>query len=404
MAGTTEELLDIKLVEDALTKIHTEVKTAIAASEEQIKATGKIATDTQQVIEKLMADAQKTATRLFAVEQKFRGEREPLDDVSRKSLGEQFTLSDQYGAMARGAGRAAVEFATSTFAMERKTAIVNATGASQPLVQPTRVPGIVSAPNRVLRIRDMLPVGPTSSNLIEYAKENVFTNNAAAVYQASPEAFENVTKPESGITFTLASAPVVTLAHFIPASRQVLEDAPQLQTYINGRLQYGLKLVEENQILNGDGTAGQLNGLLNQAIAFSTFASGDTELDKIRKVIGAAQLSEYAPDVIIMNWADWQAIELLKGTDGRYIFSNPHDTGVPRVWGLPIIPTNSIAAGTVLVGSIEQAVQLWDRQQFRIELSRENADNFVKNMVTILAEERLALTVFRPAALRKAFF
>ena len=83
--------------------------------------------------------------------------------------------------------------------------------------------------------------------MIEYAKENVYTNSAAIVY-SSPD-FENVTKPESNITFTLSSAPVVTIAHWLAASRQLLSDAPALAGYIDSRLTYGLKYLEQEEIL-----------------------------------------------------------------------------------------------------------------------------------------------------------
>ncbi len=270
-----------------------------------------------------------------------------------------------------------------------------------------RVPGIINNPNRVLTIRDLLPVGTTNSNLVQFTRENVFTNNSGPQY-SSPNR-ENVTKPESGITFTLANAPVVTLAHFIPVSRQVLDDAPQLQSYVNGRLTYGLKLEEEDQLLNGNGTSGNIGGILASGnnVAYNRAATGDTKLDTLRKAITQAQLSEYTADTIVLNPEDWEEIELLKSTYGEYIFAGdmgPVNMIGPRVWGKAVVATNSIAAGTFLVGAMTMGAQIWDRMDAGVQISYEDGDNFKKNMATLLAEERLALTVYRPAAFIKGTF
>jgi HK97 family phage major capsid protein len=304
--------------------------------------------------------------------------------------GEALVKSDAFKAMQTGASKFA--------RVELKTAIVNATGQNQPLVPDMRVPGIIANPDRVLTIRDLLPVGRTASNLVQYTKENVFTNNAGPQYD-SPNR-ENVTKPESGITFTLSNAPVVTLAHFIPVSRQVLDDAPQLESYVNGRLTYGLKLKEEDQLLNGDGSGGNISGILDSGnfTAYNRAATGDTKLDALRKAITQAALAEYPVDAFVINPADWEAIETLKDEEGRYIFANPVQIAGPQIWGKRVVPTNSIAAGTFLAGAFMMGAQIWDRMDATVQISYEDGDNFKKNMATLLAEERLALTVYRPAS------
>lgn len=399
------DVTEIQRLHEALATNHTEIKSLVNKANEQAALAGNVAAETKAALDKVSADGIALLNRLTALEQKFVSGGAPGDGTGNgiKSLGAQFIESDGFKAMHGGRGAKSASFAIEgkslLDALSYKTAIVNATGQNQPLVTADRVPGIIINPNRALRIRDLLPTGVTSSNLVEYVKENVFTNNAGPQY-SSPNR-ENVTKPESGITFTLESAAVVTLAHFIPASRQVLDDSPMLQSFIDQRLMYGLKLEEEDQILNGTGTGGGLNGLLNQATLFNTFASGDTELDKIRRAIAAAQASNFAPTGIVLNYADWRDIELLKDVDGRYIFANPQNAATPQLWGLPVVPSNSIDAGTCLVGAFDMGAQLWDRQQARIEVSREDGDNFKKNMVTILAEERLALTVYRPLAFQK---
>jgi len=372
-----------------------ELKSWMEKANGEIAAVKSVENETKSAMEKLAAKAGELTDKCLELERKMTAGKEDGQQAAQ-SFGEQFVKSEAFQAMAQGRSKfARIEF---------KTAIINATGQNQPLVAADRIPGIIANPDRVLTIRDVLPTGRTSSNLVEYTKENVFTNSAAAQY-VSP-ARENVTKPESGITFTLASAPVVTLAHFIPVSRQVLDDAPQLQSYVNSRLTFGLKLEEEDQLLNGSGTSGNLSGILTSGnfVAYNRAATGDTRLDTIRKAITQAALSEYTADTVVINPADWERMELTKASDGQYIMANPMDLAGPRIWGKRVVATNSIASGTFLVGAMSMGAQIWDRMDAAVQISYEDGDNFKKNMATLLAEERLALTVYRPSAFVKGTF
>lgn len=310
------------------------------------------------------------------------------------SFGKQFIECDSFkdNLLGKQSGTASMEF---------QKAIINATGSDQPLVEAMRVQGIIANPDRILTVRDLCPVGQTSSNMVQFTKENVFTNNAGPQVGGSPEAFENVTKPESNITFTLASQAVETLAHWLPASKQVLSDAPMLRSYIDGRLMYGLKFKEEQQLLNGTGANGELNGIITQATAYAPGSSPQGQkLDNVREAIKQGHLSEYRPTAIVLHPTDWFEMETLKVGSSRndYVIGDPRTSLSPNLWGLPVVVTNSIAAGTFLVGAFSIGCQIWDREQANIEVSTQNSDNFVKNMVTVLAEERIALTVYRPTA------
>lgn len=375
--------------QDELKGVTAEMKSFMEKANNEIDNAKSLSAETKSAIEKLAEKATSLTDRCLELEQKLSA-RGDDSDKSNDTIGEMFVKSAGWKAMQEGTTR--------TAKLELKTAIVNATGQNQPLVAADRLAGIITNPNRVLTIRDLIPVGRTSSNLIEYTKENVFTNNAGGQY-ASP-AFENVTKPESGITFTLESEAVRTLAHWIPVSKQVLDDSPMLQSFIEGRLQYGLKLEEEDQLLNGTGTGSNLSGILNSGnfTAYTRAKTGDTRIDTLRRAITQAALSEFMADTIVINTADWEAIELTKATDGQYVWTNPALGNAPQLWGKRVVATNSITAGTFLVGAFAMGAQIWDRQQSSVMVSLENSDNFVKNMVTILAEERLCLTVYRPAA------
>src|SRR5699024_11048282 len=94
----------------------------------------------------------------------------------------------------------------------------------------------------------------------------------------------------------------------------------------------------------------------------------------------------------------WAGIELTKDSEGRYIIGNPIDGIAPRLWNLPVVETNAMTVNNFLVGSFRFAAQIFDRMDIEILLSTENKDDFEKNMVSIRAEERLALAVYRPEA------
>jgi HK97 family phage major capsid protein len=384
-----ETLVDLKAVEASLAKKFEEISKAYEQANGEIKNLGAAKSETTGKIEALTKQYDDLYDRMQAVEQKGAARSEATEI---KSVGQQFAESDAFKSFASGN--------TSRAHMELKTAIINATGQNQPLVPSDRLSGIYTTPNRVLTIRDVLPVSSTDSNLVEFTRENAFTNNAGPQVGGSPEAYENVTKPESGITFTLVNEPVVTLAHFIPVSKQVMGDSASLASHVDGRLMYGLKLKEETQLLSGTGSNHQLNGLITQATSYSVQSPELTnEIDIIRDAIKQAHIAEYRPNFLVLNPSDWFDIEIRKvGTsDDRYVVGNPRDMMGPNLWGLPVIVTNSISSGTFLLGS-SMACEIKDREQAAVEASYEDSTNFQKNMVTVRAEERLALCVYRTEA------
>lgn len=388
-----ELIVEIKAVEKKIVEKFDEIEKATKQANTELKELGEVKVETKAKLDAMAKQYDDLYNRVQAVEQKGAITTQKDDYYN---LGEEFIKSDAFQSMVSGAtGRAR---------MEIKTAIINATGQNQPLVPSDRdTSGIYTTPNRNLRLRDVIRSRPTSSNLIEFTRENAFTNNAGPTVSGSPQQFENVTKPESAINFTLVNVPVVTLAHFIPASVQVLDDSPMLASHINGRLMYGLKLKEETQMVTGTGANGQLNGLYTQATAYTIASPTRTnEIDILRDAIKQAQVAEYMPDFIVLNPVDWFDIEIRKvGTgDARYVVGDPNNMRPMSLWGLPVIVTNSITSGTFLIGS-SIAAEIADRQQAVVEASREDSTNFQKNMVTIRAEERLALCVFRTEAFIK---
>lgn len=275
-------------------------------------------------------------------------------------------------------------------------AITTSTGSAGALVTPQRDTEIVGLPRRQLFIRSLLQQGRTTQNSVEFARLKARTLNAAMVA-------EGAMKPESGLEWEQADANVRTIAHWIPVSRQAMDDIPQLQSEIDGELRYGLDFVEEAQILKGDGTGQNLHGLVPQATAFLAPAGITVEsknkVDVLRLAILQASLAEYPADGIVINPIDWADIELMKDGEKRYLFASIVQMMGPQLWGRPVVSTAAMDQDDFLVGAFGMAAKVWDRMDTEVAISSEDRDNFVKNMLTVRAEKRLALAVKRPGAL-----
>ena len=262
------------------------------------------------------------------------------------------------------------------------------------IVAPDRLPGIDAQPKQRLFIRDLIAPGRTASNTIYWVQQTGFTNNAKAVA-------ENTTKPYSDIEFAEKITPVRTIAHLFKAAKQILDDMPQLQSTIDAELRYGLKYVEEQEILFGDGTGAHLEGIVPQASAFAAAFAVDNQngIDDLRLAMLQAQLARFPASGHVLHFMDWAKIELTKDSLGRYILANPAALTGPTLWGLPVVATEAAAfVGKFLTGAFNAGAQIFDREDANVVISTENADDFEKNMISIRCEERLALAVKRPEA------
>lgn len=384
------------------TAMLTEVKDLIGKQDKAIadvaaeakEAGGKVKEETKAALEEITGKVNKMALQLIDMAMKVSAPPDSGRNNQYKSLGERFTETESFKALQKS-GRGTARMEISREELEGKTTITIGT-LPQPtsgVLTPQRVPGIITPQLRQLRVRDLLPQSRTTTNAIDYVQELLFTNATAAVAEAAA-------KPESALTFAVAVAPVRTIAHWIPATRQVLDDFVQLRGYIDNRLLYGLKLFEENQLLSGDGTGQNILGIIPQATAYDVARNlaGDTKIDKIRHAIAQARVAEYPVDGIIVNPNDWEKIELVKTTTGEYVIGDPKGVLPFTLWGRAVVETTAMTSGQFLVGAFQMAAQIWDRMDAVIDVSTEHQDFFIKNLVAIRCEERLALTVYRPSA------
>lgn len=259
---------------------------------------------------------------------------------------------------------------------------------------PGRDPNVNIGPMRSVRVRDLLNVVPTNQGAVDYVDQTLRANNAA------PQG-EGALKAESDYAFDLKTTPIRTIAHWVRASVQVLADAPQLQGIIDGELRYGLTLAEDTQLLAGDGVAPNVSGLITNAAAYApAFApAGETMLDRVGLGILQVALAGFIPNGIAVSQSDWMRMRLLKDADGKYILGDPQAVVQPVLFGLPVAVTPAMAVDKFLVGDFIRAATMYDRQEPTVQLSTEDRDNFVRNLVTVRAEERIGLALKNADAL-----
>lgn len=310
------------------------------------------------------------------------------------SLGKQFVESDRFKGFIESGGH---QSAHGRVDLQVKTTLTSLTTDAAGSVgdfgnAPYR-DGIVMLPRRRLRVRDLLPSIRINSASVEVPIFKARNNNAGMVA-------EGASKPESDLQADMQTFAARTIAHWIKASRQILDDAPQLRGLIDVELIYGLGLKEESQLLSGDNTGQNLYGMIPQATVYApTNPPADINLiDVLGLAALQAALAEFVADGAILHPSDWMQMRMLKNSQGDYIFGPPNSPVEPRVFGMPVVPTQAMTARKFLVGQFQVAATVYDRWEARVETGFVN-DDFIKNLVTVLGEERLAFAVKQPNAL-----
>lgn len=386
------EITEIKAAVDKLTdEVREKAEKAIAEAQRGIKLTE----GQKEIIDDLMTKQSAARAELDDLLQKMARRGGSGDKHTPDTAGYNFIESEQFKSFTSNGDRLRKG---QEIRVDVK-AITSLSASGGLLVAPDRQDGVIALPQRPATVRSLLAPGRTSSNLIQYFRELVFTNNAAPVA-------EGTRKPESNLTFEQRDAKVIKLAHFIKATTEILDDAPGLQSMIDERLRYGLDYVEDLQLLMGSGVGNNLSGIYTTATAYvAPFAvAGATAIDVLRLAFLQGELALLPADGAVLHPQDWAKIELLKDSQGRYIIGNPQGTLAPTLWGRRIVTTLAMTANSFLAGNFRQSAQIFDREDANVVVSTENEDDFVNNRVTILAEERLALADYRPEARIKGAF
>ena len=389
-----EGLQLVKDSQDKLESQHKDIDGVVKKIQEDIDNNGKEYSETKERFQEYVEKANKTEETVAALKSDLeemirKANSMPGGANTTKSLGQVAVENEEAIKSYEGGNVTLCKFEGPLF---RKDLLDTNTGAA---VQTERqADRIIGLGQQALRVRDLLTVIPTVDSAIEYLRQTGFTNNAAS------QNGQGTAAPESEFAFAKASETVETIHHHTQIARQLLNDRNGLQAFIDQFMRYGLMLEEEDQILLGDGTNGNLNGLVTQATAYNTGlnVSGDKKIDMVRRAILQATLANYPVMGIVLNPTDWTDIELMKTTDNAYLFTNPQAGATPRLWGKPVVETNTMTAGDFLTGGFSMGATLWDREQTTVRLSEHHSDNFIKGLITLLVEERVALTVGRPEA------
>lgn len=360
----------------------------LAKAQTEIDTHGRVATETKDALEKtrtelqeLRGESKKMQTQLDAIDLSLK-ERH-TEHTPEPSLEESLSSNDSLKALMKsnGKGHAYITLSGKQMVdmMERKTTVTTGTGstgvATTGVLQIDRTPGITVEARQVLTVRQLLTATPTNQMLVDYVR----VKTPMAIGSPQTEASD---KAQNAVVFESKSEKVRTLATWIPATRQVLQDFAELAAYLNSTLPYYVNLDEEIELLSGDSTGEHLNGMITQATAFSTAllsnSKGWNKLDQVgRSIQQITAAKEVQPTFVVMHPNDWWDIRLTKDSYGRYILGDPQIQVRPSLFNLDVSPTTSIASGTFLVGSGNSAaLEIRDRMAMEVEISTEHSDYF----------------------------
>lgn len=345
---------------------------------------------------------------------------EPQDRIfqglqQHKTLGEMFTDSQGYknalNEYRNNGGIVKQGFSTGAVGLEAKgTLLEGAGGGGGPLAAPVPqvIPGVVQKLFQPLTFADLLLGGQISVNSFRYVVEGTATSGAAGVAEGG-------SKPQSTLGLTTTDEPIKKIATSLKISDEMIEDAPAIQSYINGRLTLFVRIEEERQLIRGTSGGNEVQGLLTSRsvpVYAGGTAAGNKAVQVFKAMNGLRGSAFLEPEWIVMHPTDWQDIRLLTDTAGQFFgggpFQGPYgngsnlgasgQTGGPQdyLWNKPVYVTAAVGgAGTAIVGTSSSA-QVWRKGGMSVEITNSNEDDFLKNLLAIRAEERLGLAVYRP--------
>lgn len=312
--------------------------------------------------------------------------------MARSNRGGGPSLADTFGTQLAESDKFK-SFQASGYQGKARIELKQVTSSTAGGVWSARDPELVGMAKQRLRVRDLLTVVPTSAGSIDYARQVTRTNAAAPVA-------EGAAKPYSDYAWEEVNLPMRTIAHLAKLTRQAMDDSEQLAAEVENEMRYGLGLVEEDQLLNGDGVGQNIDGLVANATSFAapfTMAAPNM-IDVIGLAILQQGLTDFETDGVIVNSTDWMRLLLIKDGDGKYILGDPGAQVTPQLFGIPVVTTQAQAADQFTIGGFKRQ-KLYDRLSPEVLISSENSNDFELNLFTMRCEERINLAVRQPTAL-----
>ena len=265
-----------------------------------------------------------------------------------------------------------------------------------------RVAGIKADALRAEHIRSLLPTGSTNAQTISFVKEANPENGAAAVAEGS-------TLAQSDIDLVESTVKLEKIGTYLRITEEMMNDIPALTSFLSARIPQRILAAEDNEILNGDGSTPNLDGLFTDGTAFAAggFANAiesANEYDALMVALNQLQLANYKANVILLNPTDLHKIVLLKSTANEYLKNQIYQGLQPSIAGVPIVTNTAVTAGKFLAMDSNRATQLWVRQNLAVEFSKEDSTNFRDGFITVRATERVALSNYEPKAIVQGTF
>jgi len=260
-------------------------------------------------------------------------------------------------------------------------------------------------PSRSVHIRSLIPVGNTDSQVVRFPKESGYSDGGAAKA-------EGATLAQTDFDITATSVNMEKIGTYLRITEEMLNDTPQLTSYLSARVPEKILSIEDNEILNGDGSSPNLDGLFTDGAAFVTGSGGAfyqsvesaNEFDVLIAALNQLALSNYQADTILLNPTDFHKIILLKSTANEYLRQQIFTGIQPTIMGVPVTVNTAVTAGKFLVGALATSTQLWVREGLSVEFSREDSTNFRDGFVTCRAVERVGLSTYTPNGIVQGTF
>lgn len=271
--------------------------------------------------------------------------------------------------------------------------ILTSTNITGDVIGATRVPGFKHSPERTEHIRELIPMGNTNSNTVEFYRESRLEDNTAMVAEGG-------LKPASDAALQAIRTTVKKIATSITVSEEIMDDLPALTSYITSRFSKKLLNLEDSQLLYGDGLGNNLRGITRDATPYTggAFPAGSNLFDLLRRIVKQAKVTYYNPSAILLHPDDALTLSLLKDSQGRYLFPNLMNGQGMYVAGVPVIESTVMTPGFFLAGDFRLGAQIFQRKGIMVKIFDQHADYAQKNKLLFVIEERLALAVYQPQA------
>lgn len=315
------------------------------------------------------------------------------DRRAPRSLGGQVVVSDEYRAWVDGGANGPMPSVEVRALLDSDTTSNTDGNAGMLLPQGQPIPPTPRQDR--LWVRDLIPATTTTLQSVPYVREYTPTTNETGASSVA----EAAVKPEVVMEFTDADAPIRKIAAWVPATMEILADAPLLAGYVNARLAYMVNFREQDQIIRGNGIAPDLTGILETSGVQTQTATNNDVPATIADSIAKVEIADGNASGIVMNPGDfWASVSERRSTtfDGEANGTAPIGAPAPTLWGVPVVRTRSMTTLTALVGDFASGAQIFDREGLTIRQSDSHDTYFIYNKVAILAEKRLGLAVYRP--------